>query len=124
MQIGNVTTEKNREAAIQYAYKKGIYPKYSYDTFKRMVLNSFSDTLPEFYILKSNEKYIGYLLLLPDTMENLPQPFQFLAAHNGDELSNPDHRDLLRFIVARAAEKKWPTFEKIAKHELASLQRE
>ena len=121
MEIVMLAAEENRDAAIKYVYDHAIPSKIPYDTFHAMVLDRPRDGLPEFYILKSEGAYIGYLLLLADTMETIPKPFTFLACHNGDKLSRANHCELLQFIMRRAEQKKYPKLEWLARNELLSL---
>ena len=73
--------------AIHYVYDYAVPKQIPLDTFEKFVRSSKEGTLPEFYVISENGKYIGYILLLADKKEDIPKPFTFLACHNGDNLS-------------------------------------
>lgn len=122
MEITALAAEKDRDKAIRYVYKQVAPSKTPFFLFKHIVLKSPPDNLPEFYILKDNGNYIGYLLLLADSMKEVPNPFSYLACHNGDELSYEDHCSLLRFAIQRAVDGKYAKLDWLFQNELANIQ--
>ena len=78
--------------AIHYVYDYAVPKQIPLDTFEKFVRSSKEGTLPEFYVISENGKYIGYILLLADKKEDIPKPFTFLACHNGDTLSKENHQ--------------------------------
>lgn len=121
MKIQMLNHEMKYQKEIKYIYNKAIPSKIPYSVFENLVLNSPCNELPEFYILKNEGECIGYLLLLANTTDTIPKPFGSLACHNGDKLSQENHRCLLQFIIDRAKEKKYFKLERIAQYELSSL---
>ena len=65
--------------AIHYVYDYAVPKQIPLDTFEKFVRSSKEGTLPEFYVISENGKYIGYILLLADKKEDIPKPFTFLA---------------------------------------------
>ncbi|MGN0251911.1 MAG: hypothetical protein ACI4EH_11190 [Oliverpabstia sp.] len=114
----------NEKNAIQYVYENAIPPRISFCTFERLVQNSKNGCLPEFYVITDNGEYIGYLLLLADNVEDIPPPFKFLACHNGDQLSEEEHKELLEFIKKRGCEKGWKKLVWLAENEIKEKQRQ
>ena len=78
--------------AIHYVYDYAVPKQIPLDTFEKFVRSSKEGTLPEFYVISENGKYIGYILLLADKKEDIPKPFTFLACDNGDTLSKENHK--------------------------------
>lgn len=118
MEIVQLNNERN---AMQYVYDNGVPRKIPVDVFNELVQKSNSGKLPEFYVLMDKGEYIGYLLLLADKKENIPEPFTFLACHNGDQLSEGNHRELLEFIKVRGQEKGWRKLVWLAENEMKSV---
>lgn len=121
MEIIAVNFEKNRDRAIRYVYEHAMSSKISYHDFKTTILND-SDESFGFYVLKNDGVYIGYLLLLADSLDEVPKPFSFLACHNGDELSYEQHCKLLEFAIKIAKEKGFIKLEHLMKDELFEIQ--
>lgn len=122
MEIIKIVNDVNVMCAIEYVYNRISLANTSYTDFVNCIVNCSSSGLPEFYIIKDNGKYIGYLFLLADTMKLVPKPFTFIACHNGDTLSKKNHCDLLEFMIGRAVFNKCQTLYKLANHELLCLQ--
>lgn len=108
--------------AIRYVYNHAISSKISFDTFNSIVMNSPIDNLPEFYVLKCDDSYVGYLLLFANSMREVPTPFSYLACHNGDELSYEHHCELLRFAIKRAIDRNYDKLGWLMINELLELQ--
>ena len=115
MEIVWLCTEKK---ALQYVYESAVPSKISFGTFEKLVQNSKKGSLPEFYVLIDKGEYIGYLLLLADKKEDIPNPFAFLACHNGDQLSEEAHKELLMFIKNRGSEQGWKKLVWLAENEI------
>ena len=64
--------------AIHYVYDYAVPKQIPLDTFEKFVRSSKEGTLPEFYVISENGKYIGYILLLADKKEDIPKPLHFL----------------------------------------------
>ena len=106
------------KSAVQYVYSKAVSHNISFCEFEKRVYESKKGSWPEFYALMDGGAYVGYLFLLADKKENIPRPFSFLACHNGDELSESKHRELLEFVKARGIDNGWDKFVWLAENEM------
>lgn len=66
--------------AIHYVYDYAVPKQIPLDTFEKFVRSSKEGTLPEFYVISENGKYIGYILLLADKKEDIPEAF-YISLH-------------------------------------------
>ncbi len=107
--------------AIHYVYDYAVPKQIPLDTFEKFVRSSKEGTLPEFYVISENGKYIGYILLLADKKEDIPKPFTFLACHNGDTLSKENHKKILEFINKQCHENGWNKLAWLAEQESHQL---
>ena len=107
--------------AIHYVYDHAVPKQIPLDTFEAFVRSSKEGTLPEFYVISENGKYIGYILLLADKKEDIPKPFTFLACHNGDTLSKENHSKMLEFINKQCHANGWNKLAWLAEQESHQL---
>ena len=107
--------------AIHYVYDYAVPKQIPLDTFEKFVRSSKEGTLPEFYVISENGKYIGYILLLADKKEDIPKPFTFLACHNGDTLSKENHKKILEFINKQCHANGWNKLAWLAEQESHQL---
>ncbi len=120
MEITALNLETDQDSAIRYVYEHAIPSKISYETFKMTILKDLSEPY-NYYILKNEGNYIGYLLLFADSLNKVPKPYSALAYHNGDELSYEQHCELLKFAINKAEEKGYNKLEYLMKDELFIL---
>lgn len=64
--------------AIHYVYDYAVPKQIPLDTFEKFVRSSKEGTLPEFYVISENGKYIGYILLLADKKKIFRSLLHFL----------------------------------------------
>lgn len=102
--IAEISVKKEKEQAIRYIYKEVVSSnlKCSYWKFKRKVLQTKLNKLPQYYIFYEKKQCVGYFLMIANNKRDTCRLFPWLACHNGDSLEITEQLEMIHFMKKEA----------------------